>query len=441
MALNGKPCRLLGGLVVNFSDGYLDWECIRSGMSLRFLSLIAWAALLGGSALAEEQHFFKGNTHAHSLWSDGNDFPEMVIDYYHRNDYDFAVVSDHNVLSRAYRWMSLKEITARQVGTGAGAIEKAEARFGPDWIEWKDEDGERGIVLKTLKSFRDQFEEPGEFLIIEAQEISDRSTAGPVHINALNLESLIPYQNKPLDSTVEVMRRILQAVAAQEAAIGRPILTHLNHPNYLWVVTAEDLAEVIEEQFFEVYNGHPVINHLGDETRPGDERIWDIANTIRLSKLNAEPLFGVATDDSHRYHGGDVSPGRGWIQVEAEELTANSLIEAMRAGDFYASSGVELRRISYDAETRVLEFEIIADEDERFISELIGTRNSYDRAAATDAKGIGEVFARSGEQQVRFVVPEDALYARVTITSTAAHPNPSFEYQRQQAWLQPVGWR
>lgn len=410
-------------------------------MSIRIWSLITFTALIGGSAVTEEQHFFKGNTHAHSFWSDGNDFPEMVIDYYHRNGYDFAVTSDHNVLARGHRWMSLQEITARQVGQGPGAIEKCEARFGTDWIEWEEVDGERGVILKTLESFRGEFEAPGEFLIIEAQEVSDRSTAGPVHINALNLENLIPFQDEPLESTVAVMRRVLQAIAAQEQALGRPILAHLNHPNFLWAVTAEGLAAVIENQFFEVYNGHPRINHLGDETRPGDERIWDIANTIRLSKLDAEPLFGVATDDSHWYHGGDVSPGRGWIQVEAEELTPAALIEAMRAGDFYASSGVELRQLSYDADTRMLEFEIIADEDERFISELIGTRDSYDRASGTAAQGIGEVFERSGDQKVRFVVPEDALYARVTITSTAPHPNPSFEYQRQQAWLQPVGWR
>ena len=74
------------------------------------------------------------------------------------------------------------------------------------------------------------------------------------------------------------------------------------------MVTAEDLAHVIEEKFFEVYNGHPGIRHLGDEDHPSDEKIWDIANTIRLEKLNAPPLFGVATDDSHNYHGGPVSP-------------------------------------------------------------------------------------------------------------------------------------
>jgi hypothetical protein len=392
-------------------------------------------------AFAEGTTFFKGNTHAHSFWSDGNDFPEMVIDYYHRNGYDFAVTSDHNVLAKDYRWMSLQEITARQVGTGIGAIEKCEARFGPDWIEWAEVDGERGVVLKTLATFREQFEAPGEFLIIEAQEISDRSTTGPIHINALNVEYLVPFQDEPVESTVEVMRRVLRAVAAQEEEIGRPILTHLNHPNYLWAVTAEDLAAVVEERFFEVYNGHPLINHLGDETRPGDEMIWDIANTLRISKMNAEPLFGVATDDTHQYHGGDVSPGRGWVQVAATELTADALIEAMRAGDFYASSGVELEQISYDPESRVLEFEITADGDARFISELIGTREGYDQPDRPATQRVGEVMTWSGERVVKFVVPADALYARVRITSSAAHPNPSYEYQRKQAWLQPVGWR
>lgn len=407
----------------------------------RTLGQIVLATLLCGGAAATETPFFKGNTHAHSLWSDGNDFPEMVVDYYHRNGYDFAVVSDHNVLARSYRWMSVQEITARQVGTGPGAIAKAEARFGPDWIEWQEVDGERGIVLKTLESFRDQFEAPGKFLIIEAQEISDRSTRGPIHINAINVAELVPFQDEPIEDTVTVMRRLLSAVRKQEKEIGRPILTHLNHPNFRWAVTAEELAEVVEERFFEVYNGHPLINHLGDESRPGNEMIWDIANTLRIAKLSAEPLFGLATDDSHWYHGGEVSPGRGWIQVEADALTPEALIAGLRAGTFYASSGVELSHFSYDAESRVLEFEIRPDGDARFISELIGTRQNYDQPDAPAGTGIGEVFDRSGEQQVRFVVPENALYARVSITSTEDHPNPSFDFQKKQAWLQPVGWR
>lgn len=403
------------------------------------VGILIWVLILTISGAPAEQTFYKGNTHAHSLWSDGNDFLEMVVDYYHRHDYDFVAVSDHDILARDRRWMAESAIHARQTGSGPSAIEKCVARFGPDWITWETVGGKTGVVLKTLAEVRAQFESPGEFLILEAQEISDQSNTGPVHINALNLARLVPTKDDTTRPAVEVMRELLQAVIAQEKTTGRPILTHLNHPNFQWAITAEDLATVTEERFFEVYNGHPSINHLGDETRPGNEVIWDIANTLRLTKLDSDPLFGVATDDSHHYHGGNVSPGRGWIQVAATELTPEALITAMRAGDFYASTGVELHHFSYDPETRILDFSIKSDGDTRFRSELIGTRRGYDKVDGTAR--IGEVFAFSSDRHVRFSVPVDALYARVTITATSPHPNPSFDFQTKQAWLQPVGWR
>ena len=409
------------------------------GAGMRFGTILVLG--LAGSVMAAAgdapQRFFKGNTHAHSLWSDGNDFPEMIMDYYHRNGYDFAVLSDHNTFAEGYRWKSVRDIKRLQKVDGPGAIEKCEARFGPDWIEWEEHEGERGVVLKTLAEYRGQFEAPGEFLIIKAEEISDKSSGGPVHINALNLERLVTPVGGDKISTVTVMRQLLRTVAEQEEEIGRPILAHLNHPNYKWVVTPQDLAAVVEERFFEVYNGHPGVNHLGSAEIPGDEMMWDIANTMRVGKMGEAPLFGVATDDSHYYHGGDISPGRGWVMVEADALSSNSLIKAMRAGDFYASSGVVLSRMHYDAESRVIELEIEADGDARFSSALIGTRTHQ----ADSPERIGEVLARSSGRKVRFEVPADALYARVTITSSAEHSNPSYDHQRKQAWTQPVGWR
>ena len=87
-----------------------------------------------------------------------------------------------------------------------------------------------------------------------------------------------------------------------------------------------------------MYNGHPAVNHRGDTTRPGVEKIWDLANTIRLADLAADPLYGLASDDAHNYHGGGAKPGRGWIMVQADALNAEALIQAMRAGRFYASN-------------------------------------------------------------------------------------------------------
>ena len=61
--------------------------------------------------------------------------------------------------------------------------------------------------------------------------------------------------------------------------------------------------------------------------------MWDVANTIRLAQLKSPPLFGLATDDTHDYHGDKgANPGRGWIQVESRYLSPEHLIRAIKAG-------------------------------------------------------------------------------------------------------------
>ncbi len=76
------------------------------------LALIAFLVLGSPDALAAppppenpvtdqaEPRWFKGNLHTHSLWSDGNDYPEMIVDWYTRHGYQFLALSDHNVLSQ-----------------------------------------------------------------------------------------------------------------------------------------------------------------------------------------------------------------------------------------------------------------------------------------------------------------------------------------------------
>lgn len=395
-------------------------------LSILFVS-VGWSEDVTG--------WYRGNTHTHSLWSDGNDFAEMIVDWYHRNDYDFIALSDHDILAEGKKEMPVATILKRQRSMGHGAITKCEARFGKDWLTRKKVGEDEVIVLKTLEEFRGEFEEPGKFYIMTAEEISNNSKSGPVHINALNVDAVIPStKDKTLD-TREVMRRTLRAVAEQAEKSGKPIITHLNHPNFQWAVTAEDIAAVAEESFFEVYNGHPGINHLGKDGVPGDEKIWDIANTIRLGEMSANPLFGVATDDSHNYHGGKVSPGRGWIMVGAEQLDGDSLVSAMKKGSFYASSGVYLDSIDFDKAKRVLSFSIKPEEGSEFTTQLIGTRKG-----STKEVVIGEIFGTVKGLKVSFEIPDDALYMRATVTSNKSHVNPSFEGQLKQAWLQPVGW-
>jgi len=44
--------------------------------------------------------WFKGNTHAHTLESDGDSTPEEVTRWYKDHGYNFVVLSDHNVLTQ-----------------------------------------------------------------------------------------------------------------------------------------------------------------------------------------------------------------------------------------------------------------------------------------------------------------------------------------------------
>ena len=48
---------------------------------LRLLAVCGLAASTVLSA-AEEAKWYKGNLHTHTYWSDGDDFPEMVADWY-----------------------------------------------------------------------------------------------------------------------------------------------------------------------------------------------------------------------------------------------------------------------------------------------------------------------------------------------------------------------
>ena len=63
---------------------------------LPILVLCCASLLVSALHAGDTAHWYKGNTHAHSLWSDGDEFPEMVADWYKTHGYDFLAISDHD---------------------------------------------------------------------------------------------------------------------------------------------------------------------------------------------------------------------------------------------------------------------------------------------------------------------------------------------------------
>ncbi|MDG2012699.1 MAG: hypothetical protein P8J33_04290 [Pirellulaceae bacterium] len=405
-----------------------------------------------GSAESVTPKWYRGNLHTHSFWSDGDDFPEMIVRWYADQGYHFLALTDHNILSRGEKWMSLDTVEKRS--GGQECMEKYQTAFGDDWIQTRESQSDKQVLLCSLERIRERFEKEGEFLLIEAEEISDSVNGKPIHMNASNLEQLL----RPTGgaSVREAIDSNLRAAAEQAERTGRQILVHLNHPNFGWAVTAEDLAAVTRNRFFEVYNGHPGVNHNGDANRPSIERMWDIVNTLRIDKFDVLPLFGLAVDDSHNYHGkpGGSHPGRGWVCVRADQLNAEQLIGAMQRGDFYASSGVELKALQFNKQNQILELEIVPAAGVTYQTQFIGTRKGYDTKTQSkkDANGkpmpgtraysadIGEVLATSDSLNPKYPLKGDELYVRAVITASGDHPDPSFAGQKAQAWTQPVGW-
>lgn len=388
----------------------------------------------------------KGNLHTHSFWSDGDDFPEMIVRWYKAQKYDFLAISDHNVLHQSERWLP--------VGTNQlqnEALSKYLASFGTNWVEVRGDDAKREVRLKELSEYRGLFEEPGEFLLIQSEEISDAFGKLPIHINASNLKDLIKPQGGK--SVREVMQNNVNAILDQGRKSGEPILPHLNHPNFHWAVTAEDLAAVEGERFFEVYNGHPSVNNQGNSQHAGTDAIWDVALALRLTSSNPEPLYAVATDDTHNYHRhglGQSNAGRGWIMVWAQSLSPEELLEAMERGDFYASSGVRLKEVRRSAGE--LSVEVDPEPGVEYKVEFIGTPKNFSRhgEAVKDSDGkelyttrrygpeVGRVMAESVGLRATCTLKDRELYVRARIVSSKVKANPSEAGEKEMAWTQPV---
>lgn len=392
----------------------------------------AQTGLVEGQAAIEpdpQARWWKGNLHTHSLWSDGNDFPEVISDWYRQRGYHFLAISDHNVMQAGQKWMAVSRVQQRSHGQG---MERYLERFGKSWVETRGEPGteEYEVRLKPLDEYRYLLERNDHFILIPAEEITDSAEGHPVHMNATNLDEVI----KPLGGKTvrEAMENNLRAVLEVEKAKGREILPHLNHPNFQYGITFEDLAAVMSERFFEVYNGHPGVNHLGDAKNPGVERMWDLANHLRVNKLGGTVLYGVGTDDSHEYFGKAGSrPGRGWVMVRSRFLTPEHLIRAMKAGDFYASSGATLKDVRWEADRGTLSVQIDAQEGVTYWTEYLVTD------VDGEAEDIGRVGLATQELSSSYSLKKGETIVRAVVTSSLEPADPVWREQKQQAWTQP----
>jgi hypothetical protein len=321
-------------------------------------TLIRAAAIFAGllvvsNAAQPPGRWYKGNTHTHTLNSDGDSTPDEVARWYREHGYQFVVLTDHNFLTSV---------------SGLNALHAADEKF----------------------------------LVIKGEEVTDRFGEAPIHINGLNVSERVAPQGGT--SVSDVLQRNVDAI---RKADGVP---HINHPNFRWAITADDLKRVRNNRLFEIFNGHPQTNNVGGGGVPGLEEAWDAILSEGLL------LYGIAVDDAHTFKNPgnpDVAgPGRGWVAVRAARLEARAVLEAMERGDFYASTGVELSE--YEATSSAIKIAVRATMFSKYRIQFIGTG--------------GRVLSEHAEASASYAIKGTEGYVRARV----------IESNGRMAWAQPV---
>ena len=306
----------------------------------------------GGQA-GPQGSWFKGNLHTHTLNSDGDSTPDDVVRWYREHGYHFVTLTDHNYLT---------------------SVDGLNALHGAD----------------------------DKFLVMKGEEVTDRFGEKPIHVNGLAPDSFIkpPGGNSVIDMVQNMVDAIRQAGGAPS----------INHPNFGWAITGDELAQVQRTRLFEVFNGHPTVNNMGGGGVPGLEEVWD--RMLSSGKM----LYGIAVDDAHYFKRPEDKtvprPGQGWVYVRSPRLESRALVEALERGDFYSSTGVELQSIT--ATSSALTIAVRTETQSKYRIQFIGKQ--------------GAIVSEALASPATYTFKGDESYVRAKV----------IESNGKLAWVQPV---
>jgi hypothetical protein len=319
---------------------------------------VAWSPrpLASGRELQSpgpEARWYKGNLHTHTLNSDGDSSPDDVVTWYREHGYQFLVLTDHNYLT---------------------SVDGLNALHGAD----------------------------DKFLIVKGEEVTSSAQGKPVHVNGLEVQRLV--EPPKADTVLAMLQGMVDGI---RGAKGAP---SINHPNFGWAITTEEMTQLRNTRLFEIWNGHPQVNNLGGGGVASLEEMWN--RLLSSGKL----IYGVAVDDAHTFkqpgNPAVPGPGRGWVYVRSPRLEGRALVDALERGDFYASTGVELQSLVTTAQSMTVT--VKADSFSKFRIQFIG-------------RG-GRVLSEALASPASYTFKGDEGFVRAVV----------IESNGRMAWVQPV---
>ncbi|MEC8263284.1 MAG: CehA/McbA family metallohydrolase [Pseudomonadota bacterium] len=229
---------------------------------------------------------YRGNLHGHCTHSDGRNEPAEVVRLYREAGYDFTCLSDHY-------W--------------------TDPRFSADTIcDGSALDSEDFITLISAE-------------LHCHGKLYDQAGLWHILANGLPLDF-------PVATPSETGPELVERAVAAGAFVSIP------HPEWYAMTTEEARSlAVAGAHAVEIYNHSSAL----DAGRGGG-----VATVDQLA--NAGFRTGIiATDDSHDVPADGFG---GWVMVAARDLSAGSILAALKAGDYYASCGPDFTMIRLDGD-------------------------------------------------------------------------------------------
>ena len=248
-------------------------------------------------------NFYKANLHVHTTVSDGDFSPEEVKQMYMERGYSIVAFTDHEVMVPHPELTDehFVALTATEISTNNRV--DCDFSFAKTYhlnIYSPDEN----------KNCFSTFDKSKMWLEHSYQYISKEQEASQY--------------NRIYD--VEDVNKVIK-MANDEGC-----LVSYNHP--VWSLqNYSDYAGLKGLWGIELYNTGCARNGYFDTAQPFDDLL-----------RNGEKVFPLATDDAHKL----CDCFGGYVMINADELKYDNIFNALKNGDFYASTGPEIREISIE---------------------------------------------------------------------------------------------
>ena len=221
----------------------------------------------------ENKHFYKGNLHTHTSFSDRHASAEEAMALYQAHGYDFLAITDHRTVSVPLQWHK-------------------------------------------------------NMLVLPGIELDITLPNQAIHLVGIGVDAALgalPRADTPQQGIDNILRHGGIAILA--------------HP--LWSLnTTDTLCSLQHLTAVEIYNS--------TSRAPWHLDRADATPLLDIAAANGCLHNTVASDDTHQYTGDQCMS---YTMVQADTLTQEGILHALRRGAFYASQGPRFEQVSFDGTT------------------------------------------------------------------------------------------